>query len=131
MLTRRGFATCAVCALTGFVATSAEAQSSPIKRTILQRTDGPTAGYETVVALIEIEAGGDVARHTHPGMESTYAIEGESTLMVDGQPPRKIAPGDAFQVPAGVPHAAKVGEKPQRLVGTYIVEKGKPLASPA
>src|ERR1700722_17776754 len=103
MLARRGFATCALCALTGFVATSAEAQSSPIKRTILQRTDGPTAGYETVVALIEIEAGGGVARPTHPGMESTYASEGESTLMVDGQPPRKIAPGDAFQVPAGVP----------------------------
>jgi quercetin dioxygenase-like cupin family protein len=131
MLTRRGFAVCALCAFSGFAATGAEAQSSPIKRTILQRTDGPTPGYETVIALIEIEAGADVARHTHPGMESTFALEGETTLMVDGQSPRKLGPGDAFQIPAGVPHSAKNGDKPARLVGNYIVEKGKPLASPA
>jgi quercetin dioxygenase-like cupin family protein len=131
MLTRRGFAACALCAVTGFVATGAAAQAAGLKRTILQRIDGPAPGYETVTALIEIEAGAEVARHTHPGIESTYVLEGETELLIDGQEPRKLGPGQAFQISAGVPHSAKTGGAPSRLVGTYIVEKGKPLASPA
>ena len=49
MLTRRMFAGCALCAVTGFVATGAEAQNAPggLKRTIITRTDGPMDGYET------------------------------------------------------------------------------------
>ena len=51
MLTRRMFAGCALCAVTGFVATGAEAQNAPggLKRTIITRTDGPMEGYETVM----------------------------------------------------------------------------------
>jgi quercetin dioxygenase-like cupin family protein len=136
MLTRRGFATCALCALSGFVATAAEADSAPaptagLKRTILQRTDGPTSGYETVLAAVEIAPGATVARHTHPGVESSYLVEGQIEFLMDGQPSRMLNPGDGFQVPVAVPHSAKNGEKPARLVGTYVVEKGKPLASPA
>jgi quercetin dioxygenase-like cupin family protein len=135
MLTRRGFAACALCAVSGFVTTAAEAQTGTatpgFKRTILQRTDGPMPGYETVIALVELEAGATVARHTHPGIESTFLIEGEAELLVDGQPSRIVNAGQGFQVPAGVPHAAKNGSKAARLAATFVVEKGKPLASPA
>ena len=135
MLTRRGFATCALCALSGFVATGAEAQSgaatSALKRTILQRIDGPTPGYETVMALVEIEAGALIARHTHPGVESGFVIEGETQLDIEGQPSRTLTAGQAYQVATGIPHGGKCGDKPVRIVGTYIVEKGKPMASPA
>lgn len=52
--------------------------------------------------------------------------------MVAGQPPRKVAAGDAFVIPAGVVHNAKNdGAVATNLVGVYVVEKGKPLASPA
>ena len=72
MLTRRGFAACALCAITGFAASAADAQSgaatSGLKRTILQRTDGPMEGYETIVVAVEIAPGAMVARHTHPGV---------------------------------------------------------------
>jgi quercetin dioxygenase-like cupin family protein len=136
MLTRRGFAGCGLCALSGFAATPAAADSAPaptagLKRTILQRTDGPTPGYETVLALVEIEPNATVARHTHPGVESTYVVEGQIEFLMDGQPPRTMSSGEGFQVPVAVPHAAKNGAKPARLSGTYVVEKGKPLASPA
>ncbi|BAQ47276.1 MULTISPECIES: cupin domain-containing protein [Methylobacterium] len=141
MLTRRGFAglaSCAICSLTGFLATDAEAQTAPpaatpgVKRKILGRTEGPAPGYVTITAEVEIEPGVLVGRHTHPGIESGYVVEGEIELPIEGQPTRMLKAGDGFQVAPGVPHGgAKSGERPVRLVSTYIVEAGKPLASPA
>jgi quercetin dioxygenase-like cupin family protein len=131
MLTRRGFVGCALCAISGFAATGVAAQASGIKRTILNQTDGPADGYVTISARVEIDAGATVARHTHPGIEASYLIEGAVELEVDGEAPRQLQPGDAFQVPAGKPHAAKNGPAKAVLSGVYVVEKGKPLASPA
>jgi quercetin dioxygenase-like cupin family protein len=141
MLTRRGFAgfaSCALCSLTGFVAADASAQTTPppttpgVLRRILSQTDGPTPGYVTIIVEAEIEAGVTVARHTHPGIESAYIIEGGLELPIEGQPTRAYKPGDGFVVPAGTPHAGgKNGDAKTRLASTYVVEKGKPLASPA
>jgi quercetin dioxygenase-like cupin family protein len=133
MFTRRGFAACALCAVTGFVATSAEAQNAPggLKRTIITRTDGPMDGYESVNARVDLDAGTLIPRHTHPGIESTYVVEGELELSVDGQGTRTFKAGDGFQVPTRAPHSGKNGDKPTTLAITYVVEKGKPLVSPA
>ena len=138
MLSRRKFfAGCALCAITGFAATDASAQSSPpagtpgLTRKLLQQIDGPTPGYVTIVAEVIIDAGAKVARHTHPGIESSYIVEGGGELVVEGQPNRMIKAGDGFQIPVGVPHLLNNGDKPTKLTGTYIIEKGKPLASPA
>jgi quercetin dioxygenase-like cupin family protein len=80
----------------------------------------------------EIEAGAMIARHTHPGVESGYIIEGSLELPVDGQPTKALKPGDAFQVPTGTPHAGgRPSDRKTRIAITYVVEKGKPLASPA
>jgi quercetin dioxygenase-like cupin family protein len=131
MLTRRGFVGCALCAISGFVAAGVAAQAPGIKRTILSQTDGPTDGYVTVSARVEIDPGAAVARHTHPGIEASYLIEGAVELDVDGEAQRQLLPGDAFQIPAGKPHGAKNGPAKTVLSGVYVVEKGKPLASPA
>jgi quercetin dioxygenase-like cupin family protein len=133
MLTRRGFAACALCAVAGFMATGAEAQNAPggLKRTILKRIDGPALGYETVSVRIEIEAGATIARHTHPGIESSYIISGSTELAIEGEGPKTYGAGDAFQVAAGIPHGGKNGATPTVIAGTYVIEKGKPLASPA
>ena len=89
-------------------------------------------GYVTLIVEAEIEPGVAVARHTHPGIESGYLIEGGLELPIQGQPTRMLKPGDAFQVPAETPHAGgKPGDKKTRVASTYVVEKGKPLASPA
>jgi quercetin dioxygenase-like cupin family protein len=138
MLTRRGFASCAVCAVTGFIATDASAQGAPpaatsgVTRKILSQLDGPVPGYVTINVEAEIEAGATVARHTHPGIESGYIIEGSLELPIEGQATKALKPGDAFQVPPGTPHAGgKPSDKKTRIAITYVVEKGKPLASPA
>ncbi len=133
MLTRRAFAACALCAAGGFLATGVEAENAPagLKRTLLKQTDGPMEGYVTVEMKIEIEPDAMVARHTHPGIESSYLIAGGLELAVEGEGTRMLAPGDGFQIPPRTPHGGKNGPAKTVLVGTYVVEKGKPLASPA
>jgi quercetin dioxygenase-like cupin family protein len=141
MLTRRGFAgfaSCALCGITEFVAAEASAQgaapaaSGGVTRKILSKTDGPAAGYETLLVEATIEAGVSVGRHTHPGVESAYVLEGGFELPIQGQPTKMIKAGDGFQIPPETPHAGgKAPEAKTRILITYVVEKGKPLATPA
>jgi quercetin dioxygenase-like cupin family protein len=106
-------------------------QTANIKRTPLQKFDVPGAGYETVIGLAEIAPNANVGRHTHPGIEGGYLIEGGMTLMVEGQPPKEIKPGDSWQIPPGTIHDAKAGSGGAKIIASYVVEKGKPLATPA
>lgn len=107
------------------------AQASGLSRQLVGRADVSVPGREAVVARVEVAPGAKAGRHTHPGDEISYVIEGEATLLVDGQPPRKVKAGESFVIPAGVVHDAyNDSNAPIKLVGVYIVEKGKPLATP-
>jgi quercetin dioxygenase-like cupin family protein len=111
------------------LALSAAAQSGGLKRTPLQTVDFPS-GFQTVSVIAEIEPGTCAGRHTHPGPESTYIIEGEVTLKVDGKPDQVLKAGNSFQLPPGVVHdACNMTGRPDKALAVYIVEKGKPLAS--
>jgi len=118
----------AVVAVAG--ASVAIAQQAGIKRTPLQKLDFP-AGYNTVTAIAEVPAGGAAGRHTHPGAETGYVLEGELELLIDGQPPMKIKAGESYQIPEGAIHDAKAGDKPFKVLGVYVVKAGEPLAKPA
>lgn len=107
----------------------AMAQQSGIKRTPLQKLDFPP-GYNTVTAIAEVPAGGAAGRHIHPGAETGYVLEGELELIIDGKPPVKIKAGESYQIPEGVPHDAKAGDKPFKVLGVYVVKAGEPLAKP-
>ncbi|MBU6457501.1 MAG: cupin domain-containing protein [Bradyrhizobium sp.] len=108
----------------------AVAQQAGIKRTPLQKIDFPK-GYTTVSGIAEVPAGGSAGRHSHPGIEIGYVLEGECQLLIDGQPPRTLKAGDSYQIAAGVIHDAKAGDKPFKVLAIYIVDKNKPLATPA
>lgn len=111
---------------------TAMAQNSGLQRTLVGRADVSVPGREAVVARVEVAAGAKAGRHTHPGDEISYVMEGEATLLIDGQPPRTVKAGESFVVPAGVVHDAhNDGNVPIKLLGVYVVEKGRPLASPA
>lgn len=108
------------------------AQNPGLTRTIVTKGDVSVPDREAVIARVEVAPGGVAGWHTHPGDEISYVSEGEATLMIAGQPPRKVAAGEGFVIPAGVVHNAKNdGATSVKLVGVYVVEKGKPLASPA
>jgi quercetin dioxygenase-like cupin family protein len=111
---------------------NAAPSSGALKRELLTRADVSVPGREAIVARVEVPPGGKAGRHTHPGDEISYIVEGESLLLIDGQPPRRVKAGESFVIPAGVVHDAHNDtDKPVKLVGVYVVEKGKPLASPA
>lgn len=113
------------------LAGAAVAQQSGIKRTPLQKVEFPD-GYVTVTGLAELPPGAAAGRHTHPGIETGYVLEGELNLEIDGQPAKLLKPGDSYQIPAGAVHDAKVhGDKSMKVLGVYVVDKTKPLASPA
>jgi|SRR5262252_10379118 len=97
----------------------------------VQDQDLSIPGRHVVVAIAEFEPGAAVGRHTHPGEEVTYVLEGTIVLEVDGKPPLTLKAGDPIFVPPGVVHAAKNGGSgPAKVLATYIVEKGKPVSSP-
>ena len=112
-------------------ATFAVAQAPGIKRTLLQRIDVGD-NREAILGLAEISPGAAAGRHTHPGVEFGYIVEGSASLEVDGEMPKLLKAGDSYMIPAGKVHDAKtVGDKPVKVLATYVVEKGKPLATPA
>ena len=103
-----------------------------VKRTPVLTADVAAPGREAVVVRGEIDPGANAPRHTHPGDEISYVIEGEVALLIDGEPPRIIKAGEAFVVPAGKVHGARNDSgAPVRFVGVYVVDKGRPLATPA
>ncbi len=102
-----------------------------IKRTILQKFDVPGTNHETLIGTAEIVADAMIGRHTHPGPESGYLLDGEMVLMIEGQPDRTLKAGDSYQIPTGAIHDGRSGPKGAKVIATYVVEKGKPLATPA
>jgi len=107
------------------------AQQSGIKRTPLQKVEFPE-GYATVTGLAEIQPGGTAGRHTHPGIEMGYLLEGEADLIIEGKPDQHLKAGDSYSIPAGVVHDARVhGDKALKVLGIYVVDKTKPMTSPA
>ena len=118
----------AVFALTGAVL----AQQAGFTRTALQTQDLSIPGKVVVQARAEFEPGVAAGRHTHPGEEMGYVIEGQLELLIDGQPPKIIKAGEVFFVPAGLVHDGKnTGSSKAKVLATYVVEKGKPVATPA
>jgi oxalate decarboxylase/phosphoglucose isomerase-like protein (cupin superfamily) len=110
---------------------AAFAQQGGIKRTPLQKAEFPD-GYVSISGIAEIPAGGTAGRHTHPGIELGYVMEGEGELLVEGQQPRQIKAGDSWVIPAGAAHDAKASAgKPLKVLAVYVVDKSKPLATPA
>jgi len=110
---------------------NAPAPAAPFKRTILQKFDVPGTNYETVTVIGEVMPNVAVGRHTHPGPETGYLLEGELTVLVDGKPPQTLKPGDSYQIAAMTVHDARSGDKGAKFFAAYVVEKGKPLATPA
>jgi quercetin dioxygenase-like cupin family protein len=101
-------------------------------RTELQRHDLSTDGREVVQARIDVDPGAPLLEHTHPGEEIIYVLEGSLEFHVEGRPPRRCGPGETLTVPAGAVHGVRnVGTGGGAELSTYVVEKGRPLLTPA
>jgi len=128
MKTTHIIAVAALIAAGGLALHVARAQQPGIKRTDLQRHDLSVPGREVVQVRVDFAPGAAFPRHTHPGEEIIYVLEGTLEYTVEGKPPVTLKAGDVLFIPAGTIHAAKnVGSVNAAELATYIVEKGKPL----
>ena len=107
---------------------AAPTRQQGIKRTDLQRHDLGVPGREVVQVRVDLAPGVAFGRHSHPGEEIVYVIEGSLEYALDGKPPVTLRAGEVLFIPAGAVHAARnVGSVNGAELATYIVEKGKPL----
>lgn len=115
-------------ALTGILA----AQQPAFKRTVLQQADISVPGREVISAAVEFNPRATPGPHTHFGEEIGYVLEGTFLVEQAGKPSVTLQAGGSFLIPAGTVHnATNTGAGQGRILATYIVEKGKPLATPA
>jgi quercetin dioxygenase-like cupin family protein len=134
MFNRRGFVSGAIYATIGLASSqgAAEAQSSPgFKRKILQKAEYPGDKYVCLLIEVDFDPEAFASSHRHPGVESGYLVSGSSTLSVKGQPDRILRAGDGYQIPPETPHSIRNGPDQSTIVLTVVVEKDKPLTSPA
>jgi quercetin dioxygenase-like cupin family protein len=105
-----------------------QAQLSQFKRTDLQQHDLSVPGREAVQVRVDIAPGAAFPKHSHPGEEIVYVLEGTLEYQIEDQPPVTLKAGDVLFIPAGAAHTAKnPGTVTGSELATYIVEKGKPL----
>ncbi|KRR19914.1 cupin domain-containing protein [Bradyrhizobium retamae] len=106
----------------------AQAQQAGVTRTDLQRHDLSASGREAIQVRVDLAPGVAFGKHTHPGEEIIYVLEGQLEYQVGDKPPVTLKSGDVLFIPAGTPHSARnPGSVTGSELATYIVEKGKPL----
>jgi quercetin dioxygenase-like cupin family protein len=107
------------------------AQQTGFKRTVVQQGDLSAPGREVVQAIAEIQPGAQSGKHTHPGEEVAYILEGTVVIEMQGKTDVSKNAGEGILIPAGTVHNARnTGKMVAKVLATYIVEKGKPVTTP-
>ncbi|MBU9767300.1 cupin domain-containing protein [Mycobacterium sp. TNTM28] len=136
-MTRARFALAALAltaaALTSPVAhadNSADDPTAGVSRTELQRSAAPTPGFEIIQTRFEIPVGKESGRHSHPGPELGYIVQGDVDMLFDDRPTQHLHSGDPFLIPANVVHNARnVGSVRTLMLSTYVVPVDQPLVT--
>ena len=132
MTTMRVLAAAALIVASAWAPHVALSQAPGTTRNDLQRHDLSVPGREVVQVLVGFAPEVVAPRHSHPGEEIVYVVEGMLEYQLDGRAPVVLTAGDVLFIPAGVIHAVKnIGAGNAAELATYIVEKGKPLVVPA
>jgi quercetin dioxygenase-like cupin family protein len=114
------------------LAPPAGAQPNAVHKNTLQEQPFPAPTYHTVTVKAVVDHGGQVEPHTHPGVEMAYIVDGHATVTITGQAPLSLGAGESFSVPAETVHSVRNdGPGALTIISTYVVEKDKPIASPA
>jgi quercetin dioxygenase-like cupin family protein len=135
------FVLVAVIALAGVVGYMVSASGQADKRTRddlagklarreVQRSPLSIPGREMVQVETLIPAGVESGWHIHPGEEVGYIVEGQVEMRVHGRATVVLRPGNGFLIPPRTPHNARdIGPETGKMLSTYIVETGHPIAT--
>jgi quercetin dioxygenase-like cupin family protein len=92
----------------------AQSQQSGIRRTDLQQHDLGIPGREVAQARVDIDPGVESPKHSHPGEEIVYVIEGVLEYQIEGEPPATVKAGEVLFIQAGANHTVKNVQQRQR-----------------
>src|SRR4051794_17782623 len=107
-----------------------DALAGTLKRTELQHSASSIPGREIAQVLTEIPCGVASGWHIHPGEEVGYIVAGTVQMMISGEMTLTLHAGDGFLIPPRTAHnALDIGPDTGRMLSTYIVEPGQPLAT--
>jgi quercetin dioxygenase-like cupin family protein len=124
MKTTHIIAVAALIAGSGLALHAAQVQQQGIKRTDLLRHDLSVPGREVVQVRVDFAPGVAFGKHSHPGEEIAYVLEGSLEYQVEGKPPVTLKAGEVLFIPAGTVHAAKnVGSGNGAELATYVASK--------
>jgi quercetin dioxygenase-like cupin family protein len=114
--------------LTASLAGLAQAQVAGLGRVDLLKENLVIPGKELVQVRVDFAHGVKAPRHSHPGEEVAFVLQGTLEYQIDGQAPVTLKAGQTLFIPAGAVHSAhNVDGGESRELATYIVEKSKPL----
>jgi quercetin dioxygenase-like cupin family protein len=101
-----------------------------LARREVQRAPLSIPSREMVQVETLIPAGVESGWHVHPGEEVGYIIAGQVEMRVQGRATVVLRPGDGFLIPPRTPHNARdIGPETGKMLSTYIVETGQPIAT--
>jgi quercetin dioxygenase-like cupin family protein len=101
-----------------------------VVRVQLQRLASPNPGWDIVQTRFEIPVGKESGRHTHPGPEVGYIIQGDVIIEFDDRPTITLHSGSPFLIPTGVVHNARnIGQVQTMMLSTYVIDASKPLVT--
>jgi quercetin dioxygenase-like cupin family protein len=108
----------------------ADALAGVLRRTELQHVRSSIPGRDIVQVLTEIPAGVASGWHMHPGEEVGYIVAGTVQMEIRGRETLTLHAGDPFLIPPRTPHnALDLGPETGRMLSTYLVEVGEPIAT--
>ncbi|MEM8661058.1 MAG: cupin domain-containing protein [Pseudomonadota bacterium] len=103
-----------------------ESQLPAGSNTVLIAPISGSPGQEAIISDVVFEPNSSLPLHTHPGEEFVYLISGTVFYVEQGKPDRPYSAGEAFVIPAGVVHGARVGDQPGRAIVFRIHVEGEP-----
>jgi quercetin dioxygenase-like cupin family protein len=111
-------------------ATPNDALAAKLKRTEILHSASSIPGRDIVQVLTEIPVGVASGWHIHPGEEVGYIVAGTVQMEIRGRSTLTLHAGDPFLIPPRTPHnALDLGPDTGRMLSTYIVETGQPIAT--
>jgi len=108
----------------------ADELASALQRTEVQHSSSSIPGRDIVQVLTEIPEGVESGWHFHPGEEVGFILSGTVQMQIRGRDTLILNAGDGFLIPPRTPHnALDLGPGTGRMLSTYIVESGEPVAT--
>lgn len=112
----------------GFALPIAQARQPGMARDDLLQHDLSVPGREVIQTRVDFEPGSASLRHSHPGDEVVYVLEGRLAYELRGHRARVLEAGEALFIPAGTSHTVRnAGPGRASHLATYLVRKGRPL----